>query len=219
MTDSDDTAHSRAMEMVYLRNQFYRDSYRRVMRILLLSLVVTAALLSVLAYVIFNPPEPKYFAVTPAGRITPVVPLDQPNLSPSAIVQWAQQASTAAFSYNFVNYRQELQAASQFFTAEGWGYFIKALQNSRNLNTINDKKLVVSSVVTKTPVITWSGNLPDGSFAWRVQLALLVTYQSPSYLSKQNVVVSMLIKRVKTIYSARGIGIQSFVVGSDSPVA
>ena len=44
----------------------------------------------------------------------------KPNQSDSAALQWANQAAIASFTYNFVNYRDELQVLSGFFTADGW---------------------------------------------------------------------------------------------------
>ena len=208
-----------AVEIVHLRNEFYRDSYRRVMRVLMLSIILTVVAFLMLAYIVFNPPKPKYFAVTPSGTLTPIIPLDQPNLSQQAVIQWATQAAAAAYTFDFVNYRKNLQAASQFFTPSGWNYFISALQASRNLNTITEKKLVVSAVVTKAPVINWQGTLPDGAYGWRIEVPLTVSYQSPSVNTSTPLVVTMTIRRVPTIYSARGIGIEQFVVSSaSSPV-
>ena len=50
-----------------------------------------------------------------------------------------------------------------------------------------------------------------GWFIWT--LPLLVTYQSASEFSQQNSVVTMLVTRVSTLNSPRGIGIAQFVVG------
>ena len=203
-----------ALETVHLRNDFYRDSYRRIMKTLLFSLCLITALVALLGYVVMNPPRPHYFAVDADGRITPIVSLDKPNLSPATLLQWSTQAALAAYSYNFVNYRKELQAASEFFTPNGWKQFIKAIQDSNNLSAITRKKLVMSAVATGAPVIVWSGLLPNQHYGWRVQLPLLVTYQSSSELSQQALVISMLISRVDTLYSARGLGIEQFVAAN-----
>src|SRR5262245_58488610 len=142
-----------ALELVRLRNEFYRDSYRRVMMILLLAILVIFILAGSLTYVLTHPPAPRYFATDSTGRIIPLIPLDRPNLSTSALLQWANSAAVAAFTYNFVNYRQELQAASEFFTPEGWQAFIQSLQQSNNLSAVIAKKLVVSAVATGAPVV------------------------------------------------------------------
>lgn len=204
-----------ALLVVGLRNKFYKDSQRKVMLTLFLSLFVNTVLGFILAYMITHPPEPRYFATTINGRITPLFALTEPNQSDSAVLQWANQAAIAAFTYNFVNYRDELQASSGFFTAEGWDQFLSALQESNNLDAIKIKKLVVSAVATRAPIILQKGIL-NGHYSWRVQMPILVTYQSASEFTQQNNVVTMLITRVSTLNSPRGIGIAQFVVGPAS---
>jgi intracellular multiplication protein IcmL len=200
-----------ALIAVAMRNSFYRDGQRKVMIVLLLSILCNFILAGLLTYMITHPPAPKYFATSIHGRITPLVPLDEPNQSDSAVLQWANQAAIAAFSYNFVNYRTELQASSGFFTAEGWDQFLRALEESNNLVAVKAKKLIVSAVATKAPVILQKGVL-NGRYSWRVQMPVLVTYQSASEFSQQNNVVTVLISRVSTLNSPRGIGISQFVV-------
>jgi intracellular multiplication protein IcmL len=204
-----------ALTVVTLRNKFYKDSQRKVIFALLIAILVSLVLGSMLVYIITHPPAPKYFATSINGRITPLYPLDQPNQSDSAVLQWANQAAIASFTYNFVNYRDELQASSGFFTAEGWDQFLSALQQSNNLDAVKAKKLIVSSVATRAPIILQKGIL-NGSFSWRVQMPILVTYQSASEFTQQNNVVTMLIMRVSTLNSPRGIGISQFVVGPAS---
>ena len=199
-----------ALQAVKLRNDFYRDGYRRVMMALLLSVILNAGLIGAFVYVITHPPAPQYFATTINGRITPLIPLDQPNMPPATLLQWANSAAIAAYTYNFVNYRQELQSASEFFTSEGWQQFVQALQSSNNLNAVLEKKLVVSAVATGAPIILEQGVI-GGVYTWKVQMPLLITYQSASQTAQQRVTVTMVIQRISTLNSARGIGIASFV--------
>ncbi|KTC82365.1 type IVB secretion system apparatus protein IcmL/DotI [Legionella sp. PATHC035] len=201
-----------SLTVVALRNKFYKDSQRKVMLALLIALIINIVLAALLVYMITHPPAPKYFATSINGRITPLFPLNEPNQSDSAVLQWANQAAIAAFTYNFVNYRDELQASSGFFTPEGWDQFLSALQQSNNLDAVKAKKLIVSAVATRAPIILQKGVL-NGNFSWRVQMPILVTYQSASEFTQQNNVVTMLITRVSTLNSPRGIGISQFVVG------
>lgn len=204
-----------ALTAVTLRNNFYRDGQRKMILVLLVSMIANFVLALMLVYVITHPPAPQYFATSINGRITPLFPLNEPNQSDSAVLQWANQAAIAAFTYNFVNYRTELQASSGFFTADGWDQFLTALQQSNNLDAVKAKKLIVSAVATRAPIILQKGLL-NGKYAWRVQMPMLVTYQSASEFSQQNNVVTMLITRVSTLNSPRGIGISQFVVGPAS---
>ncbi len=204
-------ADNDALALVHLRNEFYRDNYRKVVGVLLFAIIILFILAGALVYMVTHPPTPKYFATDPQGRLIRLPPLNKPNLSKPALLQWANIAAVAAFSYNFVNYRQQLQAASEFFTNSGWRAFIKALDESNNLNAVIAKKLVVSAVAQGAPVILQEGII-GGRYAWRVQMPLLITYQSANQLTQQQVVVTMLITRISTLESAKGIGIAQFVV-------
>lgn len=208
-----------ALAKVAMRNSFYRDGQRKLMLVLLISMFGNFVLCATLAYMLTHPPKPKYFATSINGRITPLVSLNMPNQSDSAILQWSNQAAIAAFSYNFVNYRTELVAASGFFTAEGWEQFINALGSSNNLDAVKAKKLVVSAVATSAPVILQKGVL-NSRYSWRIQMPILVTYQSASEFSQQRLNVTMLVTRVDTLNSPRGIGIAQFIsapAGSGGP--
>jgi intracellular multiplication protein IcmL len=70
-------------------------------------------------------------------------------------------------------------------------------------------------VATRAPIILEKGML-SGRYSWRVQMPILVTYQSASEFTQQNIVVTMLITRISTIESPRGIGIAQIIVGPAS---
>src|SRR3990167_10591649 len=186
------------LQVVQLRNDFYRDNYRRVMLALLSAIVVMMVLVLVLLYVVAHPPSPKYFATYPDGRIMPLVPLNEPNMPQPALLEWANEAATAAFTYDFGNYREALQAASQYFTPDGWRDFMNQLSSSTNLNAVITKKLVVKATATGAPVILQEGLL-NGVYAWRVTMPMVIVYESASQVAQQNVIVTMLITRVSTL--------------------
>ena len=204
-----------ALMAVVLRNNFYRDGQRKMILVLLVSMLANFLLAGVLVYIITHPPAPIYFATSINGRLQPLIPLNQPNQSDSSVLQWANVAATAAYTYNFVNYRTELVASSGFFTPEGWDQFTEALKQSNNLEAVTAKKLIVSAVATRAPVITKKGLL-NGVMTWRIQMPILVTYQSASEFTQQNNVVTMLVVRVPTWNTPSGIGISQFIVAPAS---
>ena len=142
-----------ALEVVKLRNEFYRDNYRKVVAALMFSFFVMLILAGALFYIVTHPPEPRYVAMTPDGHIVPLVAFTHPNLSNAAVLEWSNTAATAAYSYNFVNYRQALQQAADYFTPEGKQMFFAAIKSSNNLQAVISKKLIVSAVATGVPVI------------------------------------------------------------------
>lgn len=207
------------LELVMLRNNFYRDNFRRLMLICLALLLIIGGLIAYVFYQQENQPRPQYFATTTDGKLIKLIPLSQPNLQTNALLQWAVEAATASYTFNFVNYRKALQDVRIYYTQTGYQNFLKALQDSRNLDAVKTKKLVVSAVVTGAPVILKEGQTTavlSGEntylYAWQVQFPMMITYQSASDLIKQNIVATMLITRVPTLEAPSGVGIASFVV-------
>ena len=199
-----------AVELVRLRNNFYRDNYRRLVGSLMVLLVVVVALVGVVFYQIANRPEPKYFATTVDGRIMQLFSLSEAMLSPGELLQWAHGASVSAYTYNFVNYRDAMQQLQNQFTADGWRYYEDALRTARTLEMVIAKKLVVSAVATGTPVILDQA-VVSGRYSWKVQIPLLVIYQSPNEQTQQAMIVTMIVSRVPTVDMPKGIAIVSFV--------
>lgn len=200
-----------ALTAVCIRNQYYRSGQRKVTAILLISVAINILLISLLLYIINHPPAPRYFPTGLNGRVTTLYPLNRPNQSDESMLQWAGSAAIAAFSYNFVNYREELQASSGFFTADGWRLFLNALEQSNNLDAVREKKLIVSAVPISPPVIVRKGYVAN-RFTWIVRIPILVTYQGGDAYTQQSNMVEMRVTRVSTLNAPRGIGISQFVV-------
>ncbi len=199
-----------ALELVKLRSSFYRDNYRRLVILLFLSWVIIIVLASTVYYQVTNRPTPKYFATTESGRIIPLVPLNQPNLTDKSLIQWASQSVLAVYSYNFINYREVFQGNRKFFTAEGWQQFMSAIARSRNLSAVTSKKLVLSAVLSSAPIVTRE-YVKNGRYTWELQLPVMVTYQSLSESFHENLIVSLTIQRISTLDDIDGVGIVSFV--------
>ncbi len=200
-----------ALETIRHRNDFYRDNYRKTMTALLVSIVLNILLILILGYLTVHHPAPTYFATSSDGRLTPLTPLDRPNMAQKTVLQWAVDAATSVYTYDYVNYRKQLQASSGFFTATGWKQFLSALDSSKNLDTVKARKLVVSAVATGAPVLLNAG-LISGIYNWRVQLPLQVTYQGSSQSIPQSLVVTLTIRRESTLDSPSGLGIAQFIV-------
>ena len=204
-----------AVEVVRLRNNFYRDNYRRLVGALMVLLVVIVALVGIVFYQVANRPEPKYFATTVDGRIMPLFSLSEAMLSPGELLQWTHRAAISAYTYNFVNYRDAMQQLQNQFTADGWKYYEDALRTARTLEMVIAKKLVVSAVATGTPVILDQAVI-SGRYSWKVQIPLLVTYQSPNEQTQQSMVVTIIVSRVPTVDMPKGIAIVSFVSSTEA---
>lgn len=137
--------------------------------------------------------------------------LSQPDMSDSAILAWANSTGVAIYTYDFKNYRDEIQKLSGFFTDSAWTQFQTALKTSNNLDAVIAKMLVVSAAVTGAPLIVKKGLLNE-LYSWTVQMPMTVTYRSASDSTQQNIIVTMQITRTSSVNSPTGVAISQFVV-------
>jgi intracellular multiplication protein IcmL len=196
----------------------YRKNNTRLLSLLFLLLVGIVLLMLGLAYFVFYPPLPKYYAVNPTGEQILLTDVHQPNMSPPTLIQWATQAVIASNSYSYVNYADNLGNARRYFTSSGWDNFVSALENSGTLDEVQKQRIVVSGVVTQAPVIVWQGILPNGLYGWRLQLPMKISYQSLSEIRSTDQVVSLLISRVDTTFSPVGVGIEEMTLSISGSV-
>ncbi len=145
------------------------------------------------------------------GRCVRTLPLDKPNMRSIPIITFATNAAIASYSYNFVNYKQSLQRASNYYTDSGWKAFMKGFDASNNLQTVIDKKLVVSAVPTEAPIIVDKG-VKNSKYSWTVSIPLLVTYQSANEQSQERLDVKVVIVRTGPFIGKRGVGVQELEV-------
>lgn len=210
------TEYSGALEIVQFRNNFYRDNYRRLM-IICLGLVIIACCLAFWGfYERTHKPPAQYFATTYDGKLISLIPLSQPSLTDNALLQWATEAATTSYNFNYLNYRKALQDVRIYFTRSGYQYFLKALADSNNLTAMQDKKLIVSAAPTGAPVILKKGIYNDGSatglFTWDVQLPMEINFRGATNVFTQKVVLNMRITRIPTLESPSGVGIATYVL-------
>ena len=199
------------LELVRFRNYFYRDGYRKSMTALLLSLLVNLALMGIIVFQFLSKPAPVYFATQTNGSLIEIQPLTEPLIAQETLLTWATRAAVTAYSFNFVDWQNDLNNAQQYFTATGFKNFVDALKASGNLDTVVAKRLVVQATVVDVPRIIQQG-LIQGRYAWKIQIPMLVKYTSASENLRQPILVTILVARVPTTQYPQGIAIAQFVV-------
>ncbi|MCB1827966.1 MAG: type IVB secretion system apparatus protein IcmL/DotI, partial [Coxiellaceae bacterium] len=191
------------------RNLLYRDHYRRTVKSIITMAIVGGILAVILAGLIIETPQPKYYATTTSGEVVPMHSLSEPVITNDYLLQWSSLATRTAFNIDFVNYAKQLVKAKADFTPSGWGEFMKAMNNSGLLDAVKSKKLEMSAVVSGAPVIL-STAVIHGRFTWRVQLPILVTFTSASATSQSSWIVTMNVERISTLDAYKGIQINDF---------
>ncbi len=186
-------------------------------------LVFVAILVWMLTYVINNPTKPLYFATDNVGRLIQTVPVSQPNMTTADVMNWTIQAVQNAYSYDYVNYQQELQDAQKYFTNYGWTSYMSALSASNNLNALKQRKMIINARVVGQPKILAQGIL-SGAYAWKFQMPMLVTYNVPPYDNQSQfsnpLEVTVIVQRQEILKGYNGLGILQMIgkFGAQTPI-
>jgi intracellular multiplication protein IcmL len=197
---------------VVIRNQFYRDGYRTLIKIALFQAAIILGLLVVVGvFVNTHQPVRTYFATTEDGRVIPMVPLSQPNLTRPALLSWAAQSATETMTFGFHDYRRRLQESSRHFTRRGWASFAQALQDSGMIETVTDNRQVISATPRQAPTILAEGLLANGVYRWEVEMPMLITYELGQTRRSNNMNIRLVIVRVPKLESTNGVGIEQWI--------
>lgn len=212
--DSEKAAKSQdvsGLGTVVVRNEFYRDGYRQLLRITILESLIILLLIGIIFFVLNTiKTEYRYFATTEDGRLIPMIALNEPNLSTPALMSWVAQASTEVMTFGFNDYRRRLQEASRNFTRGGWDSFTKALQRSRIVEMIEANQQVVTAAPQGAPILESEG-LVNGRYQWTVQLPMVLTYQAGGATRSDNLLIRTVIVRVPRLESPNGVGIEQWI--------
>jgi hypothetical protein len=198
-------------QIVRLKTEFYRDGFTKVLLALLMALAAIAALAVLSCYLYFTKPAPIYFSTDDEWRILAPVPLDKPYLQDADLLQWVGTAFPASFTYDFINYQAEQQDVMQYFTSKGWQNLQGQLTNFHaNFNYLQNAKIFVNAELTGAPFILNQGLLPEGKYAWKVQIPMNVSYSND--MATRSLVIVALIVRVSTLNNLFGVGIDDMSI-------
>ncbi|MFZ9036387.1 MAG: type IVB secretion system apparatus protein IcmL/DotI [Francisellaceae bacterium] len=181
-----------ALQQVKMRNDFYRDNFRRIALILLISILMNILLLAGFIIALGMQPNPKYFATTADGQIIKLNALNQPVTNDGSVISWVSRVIPDINTLDFLNYRSEINAKRQYFTSFGWKQYLKAFQPI--IDKVIHGQYILSATQTDVPIITQKG-LIDGVYSWRVELPLLITYQKGNDKDVEHVIWNLLIQR------------------------
>ncbi|HRA42294.1 MAG TPA: DotI/IcmL/TraM family protein [Gammaproteobacteria bacterium] len=184
---------------------------------IIISLLVAHLGLMGFIYFQFATRSPEHFF----GRLTngetfEIIGLDRPNVSTKALLSWVTLAATSTFTFDFFNHKDQLNAMKDYFTADGFDSFIASLQETGVLTTIVEKKLILSAVAIG-PAIVLTEERVGSKHNWRIQVPLIVRYQSANVDETRTQVVEVLVTQVSTEDAPKGIGIAQYIAREVGP--
>lgn len=173
--NTEQNINKEGLTLVLLRNAFYRDNYRRAVFAVVTVFFINAFLLISIIYRYTHPPEPQYFATNSQYQLIKWYPLSDPVRDNNYVLQWTSNAVQQAFSLDFVHWQQQLQAAQNNFTTDGWYWFVNAFKQSNDLKSLVSLKMVSNAEITAAPQVQYQGVL-NGRYIWKILLPMMITY-------------------------------------------
>lgn len=196
--------------IVQLKAEFYRDGFPKVLLALAMTIAAIGSLAGLSVYLYLSKPDPVYFYTDSEWRILPAVPLNQPYLSNADLLQWLGKTISDAFSYDFLNYQQEQQDLADDFTTKGWQNLQGQLNNYHlDYDSLRNSRAFVNTKLTGAPFILNQGLLPEGKYAWRVQIPVNVSYSSGV---TRSLVIIALVVRIPTLNNLYGVAVDDMSI-------
>jgi intracellular multiplication protein IcmL len=200
-----------AVSTIMIRNAFYRDGYRFLLRVSIVQIVVIALLICTIAGLFMSmKTKSVYFATTSDGRIINIVPLNEPYLSPAQVIAWTASTAQNVMRFGYYDYRDRLQQSASNFTATGWESFNKALKEASFLDAIQARKLVVTMEINAAPEIQ-SAFERNGVYTWYVRLPVTIKFDGDQPPQSIDTTLRLQIVRVSTLQNPDGVSIEQWV--------
>ncbi len=193
-----------ALERVKLRNDFYKDNFRRVVLVLLISLVMNVALMGTVLFMSLKPTQFVYFATTSDGRLVELSGKDAPVLDNAAVLAWASRHIPEVYQLDPLNYRSDLQRVQELFTPDGWSQFMSAY--AKVINNVRDNSITMGASIYDVPVVLRAGVF-GGSMSWQLQIPLLVSYQKDGKVDTKKIIMQVILQKADNNQSKELLGI------------
>jgi len=112
--------------------------------------------------------------------------IDQPKINVNTlgtdrdnalILYWTKKIVLKMFDYDYINYRRTLQDLRNYFAPGTHELFMKALNDSKNLESIKASKRVVRADIVGDAVVKKFG-LIDNRYAWQIFIPVDIFYEN-----------------------------------------
>lgn len=211
----------KAVAVFLMGQRFSNDRLHYVSRILLILSI--ALIISVIGNIAMfpNPPRYRYLPIGTNGVVLPQVPMTESNHDDKFVVDWTVDAVTRLYSFDFLNYREQLQDARKNLTTTGWDSFQKSMRDSNNFEAILGNSFVLTAVPTGAGKVVKTGLLND-RYTWKVVFPMLISYRSSSKdtpggnhsdgrIITDTLNMTVTVTRVGVFLNETGLGIKSIV--------
>lgn len=206
-------------DVVRLEDNFYRDSFGKVIFVISGICVSILFLVAVSLYIFINRPPPTTFRVASEWRVLAPVPIDQPYLSTPDLLQWVSNVVPNLFNLDFLHADTQKDNMRKYFTENGYQVYLNQLNNYVDSTVMTNKKIFTHGAPTRAPAILNQGVL-SGRYAWWVQIPVDISYAGGVEIAPVSLTLHVLVVRTDTTNNLMGIAIDNIIVdtGADKPL-
>lgn len=145
------------------------------------------------------------------GRVTPIVPLNEPLLSEPRVVAFAEECVRRAFSHDFLHYGETMVAAQGCFTYAASAKYVESMQSY--LKLMEEKRMVMAIVVKRPPRVIRAYEI-DGVVHWNVQVEVELSFEGRNErIPPTGNRIELTIRRVPLEETVRGVAIDALSLG------
>ncbi len=142
-------------------------------------------------------------------QVKRLVPLDEPNLTRTAITNMAMHIATQVQSYGFNNADTRLLQAKRLFTEDAWFAFASAHLKPGHLDTFKENQQILSTIASNQAVIVAEGR-QKGVYRWVVELPFISSYLAGKESSSRNGTLRLTLIRASTVDYPEGVAISGW---------
>lgn len=132
--------------------------------------------------------------------------LDKANAASNEVAKWTEEKLLEVYSYNFMNYHAVIKSIKNFFTQPGYESYVNAMQDSKNIEVLNSKKLIVYAIPRGGAEVIKEG-VSQGIYTWQIRVPLLVSYRNEDGVIERKIDVDAEVVRQPLKTSERGYAI------------
>ncbi|EML8490021.1 DotI/IcmL/TraM family protein [Salmonella enterica subsp. enterica] len=201
---------------MYQQNQLNAGFARKCLAVATVATIAFACTLPViggLAYAVAHPPV-KYFA-TVNGSVVRVYPTDVPAYSDADVLAYGEKQIRKAFTVDFKNYREQINAMQDAFTKPGFISYYNSLTHSNLFSEVTKDRLIMTPDVTRTGMIKKRGRVNNsGPYIWEAQYPVTLSLDGQNQsLPSQPFTFTLRIQRADVRVKPEGLELSAIVTG------
>lgn len=191
-------------------------STRHLIIYLAIALIASGLILAVMIFAWLNYPKYTVVQTVDNSALCEISPESNPLLTDVAIEDFAKNAVIHAYSFDYVNYREQInQSTTRFFTTDGRAAFNRALRSSGSLDHIVNNNLIMKAHSTQGAQIEEKGLDQFGKPFWIVRMPIRTEFftGATNPVDKENFIAQIrVVTAQRDAFNPRGLGVHSLTL-------